>query len=74
MTDLELATFGFRFTTREGSAPRPVEFIRTQSEFSEEMLAPEAVSLAGRWHEMNEVDVKISVHRLRAMLDGAANG
>jgi hypothetical protein len=93
MTDLEmeeeLATFGFRFTTREAAISKltrcwaaqknakaleqpnltPIDFIRTQSQYYEQILTYGAIPLAALWREMSDAGVKISIHRLKTMLD-----
>jgi hypothetical protein len=93
MTDLEmeeeLATFGFRFTTRESAISKltrcwaakknkdaisrveldPIEFIRSESQYYEQILTYQAIPLAGLLREMTDAGIKMSIHRLRSILD-----
>lgn len=84
--EAELASFGFRFTTRKRAIDllnrcwaaqknqptvdmSPVDFIREKSKFYEKIITYQPIPLASLFREMTEAGVKISVHRLKTILD-----
>jgi hypothetical protein len=53
----------------EAPSVDPVDFIRRQSHYYEQMLIYAPIPLAALWREMKDAGIKISIHRLRAILD-----
>jgi hypothetical protein len=47
----------------------PIDFIRTRSKYYEQIITYVAIPLASLWHEMSDAGIRISVHRLRSLLD-----